>query len=323
MITPDTERVLDAAATELRSAYTLVADPQCDPVTAMPHLQRAWQAVAWLSRGELPEGAGETLADWLAPEQLELIPAKSRGSVHAVIAAACQHAGEPPPWVNAGSPPPELPAAKLLLSHLRVLGQLVRALELRARGRTPKVQLAARWGVRAAWWVGGATAFVLLALRPWQTEDEGSWRGAYYPTPAFEGEPDLRREADVAFDWRKRGPTDSIPSDRFSARWDTCLVLEEDTEVGLQIVSDSRSRLWLNGEVVVDHWKQHQRAAKGARVSVPEGTHHLRVEYVEDVANASIHVTASFDEDETPAPIPADMLEFPGMEIDADADPCE
>ena len=37
--------VIDAAAAELRSAYTLVADPQCDDATAMPHLRRAWQAV--------------------------------------------------------------------------------------------------------------------------------------------------------------------------------------------------------------------------------------------------------------------------------------
>ncbi|KIG15085.1 conserved hypothetical protein-putative glucosesorbosone dehydrogenase [Enhygromyxa salina] len=319
----DSAKVLDAAAAELRSAYTLIADPQCDPITAAPHVHRAWQAVAWLSRGEVPDGAGESLADWLADEQLEAVPAKSRESVHATLRVVCQHASHTQPWVDAKSTPPELPSTKALVAHLRVLGGVMSALEQRQRGPTPKARLAARWGIRAAWWVGGATAFVLLALRPWQNEDEGQWRGAYYPTPAFEGDPDLRREADVAFDWRKQGPTDSIPSDRFSARWDTCLVLEEDTDVALQVVSDDRSRLWLDGEVVVDHWKKHKRAAKGARVSVEEGTHHVRVEFVEDAGNASIHVTASFDEDEPPAPIPDDMLEFPGMEFEADANPCD
>lgn len=321
MTKPQPASVVDAAAAELRAAYAIVADPQCDPVTAMPHLLRAWQSVAWLSRHEVPTSAGPGLGAWLGDPHLALVPIKQRGLVHGTLAAICRHARDPQPWAQ-DEPAPEVPDAKVLVPHLRVLGQIVQALTIEQHGRPVAAQLAARWGTRAALWVGGLTAFVLVALRPWQAEEVGSWRGAYYPTEELVGRPDVQRVVDVDFDWGKEGPTDSIPADRFSARWDTCLALDEDTDVALQVVSDDGSRISIDGEVVVDNWKKHKPTAKGKRLALKAGVHHLRVDYFELKYDASIHLTASFDEDEPPSPIPARMLEFPGMQFDDDADPC-
>jgi hypothetical protein len=324
MTKPNRATVVDAAAAELRSAYTIVADPQCDPVTAMPHLRRAWQAVAWLSLGEVPADAGSDLRAWLRPEHLALVPETLRGVVHGTLLAICRHSRDPQPWADQG-PVPEVPDAKVLVRHMRVLGSLVHAFRLELHGRPAAAQLATRWAMRAALWVGGATAFVLLALRPWQAEDVGNWRAAYYPTEALEGRPDLQRVVDVDFDWLKEGPTDSIPADRFSGRYDTCLVLDEEVEAAFQVVSDDGSRIWLDGKVIVDNWQKHRPTAKGKRLTLPAGVHHLRVDYFELKFDASIHLTASFDEDEPPSPIPARMLEFPGMEFDEadDANPCK
>lgn len=320
---PQGATVVDAAAAELRSAYTLVADPQCDPVTAMPHLLRAWQAVAFLSRGQVPPDAGPDLGAWLSPEHLALVPSKQRGVVHGTLLAICRHSRDPQPWADP-HPAPEVPdTSRVLVPHLRVLGTVVHALALELRGRPAAAQLAARWGTRAALWVGGVTAFVLVALRPWQAEEVGSWRGAYYPTEELVGEPDVVRVVDVDFDWGKEGPTDSIAADRFSARWDTCLALDEDSDAAFQVVSDDGSRVWIDGKVVVDNWQKHRPTAKGKRLTLAAGVHHLRVDYFELKHDASIHLTASFDEDEPPSPIPARMLEFPGMELADDANPCQ
>ncbi|MCX4244482.1 PA14 domain-containing protein [Paraliomyxa miuraensis] len=323
MTKPDHARVLDAAAAELRSAYTLIADPDCDPVTAMPHLRRAWQTVAWLSREQLPpDDAGEDLSSWLSAEHLPLIPDKERQRVHRTLVAVCRHPRDPEPWGET-EPPPTIPSTPALVSHLRTLGRLVEALRLQQLGRPPKAQLAMRWGLRTAAWVGGVTAFILLALRPWQAEDVGSWRGAYYPTEKFEGRPDVRRDVDVDFDWEKDPPTDSIPSDRFGARWDTCLVIDEEVDAAFQVVSDDGARIILDGKIIVDNWEKHRPTAKGKRIPLSAGVHHLRIEYFEFKYDASIHVTASFDEDEPPSPIPSRILEFPGMEFPDDANPCE
>lgn len=323
MTNPTRALVVSAAAAELRSAYTIVADPQCDPVTAMPHLRRAWQAVAWLSQGEVPADAGSDLGAWLRSDHLALVPVDRRGLVHGTLVAICRHPRDPQPWADA-EPAPEVPDAKILVPHMRVLGSLVHALELELHGRPAASQLATRWAARAALWVGGAAAFVLLALRPWQAEEVGSWRGAYYPTEELLGEPDIQRVVDIDFDWGKEGPTDSIAADRFSARWDTCLALDEDVDAAFQVVSDDGSRIWIDGKVVVDNWEKHKPTAKGKRLSLAAGVHHLRVDYFELKYDASVHLTASFDEDEPPSPIPARMLEFPGMEFDEadDANPC-
>jgi PA14 domain len=317
--------VVDAAAAELRSAYTLVADPQCDPVTAMPHLLRAWQAVAWLSRHEVPTEAGSDLGAWLSAEHLALVPDKHRSAVHGTLVAICRHSRDPEPWADPDPAPAVPDATRVLVPHLRVLGGIVQALQREQHGRPVASQLAVRWGLRVALWVGGLTAFVLVALRPWQAEDVGSWRGAYYPTEELKGRPDVVRVVDIDFAWGKEGPTDSIAADRFSARWDTCLVLDEDAETAFQVISDDGSRIWIDGKVVVDNWEKHRPTAKGKRLPLTAGMHHLRVDYFELKHDASIHLTASFDEDEPPSPIPSRMLEFPGLEIPEDdaANPCE
>ena len=324
MTKPTRATVVDAAAAELRSAYTIVADPQCDPVTAMPHLERAWQAVAWLSLGEVPEDAGSDLHAWLRSEHLALVPEKRRGAVHGTLVAIFRHPRDPQPWAEDAAPAPAVPDAKVLVPHMRELGKVVHALQLELHGRPAASLLAMRWATRAALWVGGATAFVLIALRPWQAEEVGNWRAAYYPTEELEGRPDVVRVVDVDFDWVKEGPTESIPADRFSARYDTCLALDEDVDAAFQVVSDDGSRIWLDGKIIVDNWQKHKPTAKGKRVPLAAGVHHLRVDYFELKFDASVHLTASFDEDEPPAPIPARMLEFPGMEFDEanDANPC-
>ena len=320
MTTPDRERALGSAMAELRSAYALIADPNCDPVTAMPHLQRAWRSVAWLSRGEVPDSPGETLDTWLAPEHLALVASHSRTRVHATLSAVFRHARDPQPWTD-DELPPELPASRELLRHLRVLGSLVDALDEQQHGRTPKLQLALRWGGRAAVWIGSASVFLLIALRPWQNQTDGKWRTALYPNKRLEGNPTLRRDVDVDFEWGRKPPMDSAPSDSFSARWDTCLVLDEDVDAAFQVTADDGARVIVDGKQIIDDWRPRKKP-KGERLKLEAGVHHVRVEYFENYKTASIHLLASFERSEPPSPIPEHMLRFPGMEFD-EHDPCK
>ena len=128
------------------------------------------------------------------------------------------------------------------------------------------------------------------------------------------------------FEWKLEPPMDTVPSDTFSARYDTCLVLEEDTEVAFMLVVDDGARLLIDGELTVDAFNKGKRArkigrVKGDWVTLDAGVHHLRVEYFEDRSNARVALSASFDSETAPGPIPAQVLEFPGMEFDED-DPC-
>ena len=95
------------------------------------------------------------------------------------------------------------------------------------------------------------------------------------------------------------------------------------------LVSDNGSRLFIDGEERIDNWAPRRPTVTprsrigvaGATVPLEAGVHHLRVEYFEDRDAAQLHLTASFDEETPPAPIPAERLIFPGLEFD-ESDPC-
>lgn len=173
-------------------------------------------------------------------------------------------------------------------------------------------------------WVGlglvGAVA-VLLAFAPLIGDLGGTvtapWRGLYYDNGKFEGEPRERFERSIEFDFGKDSPMRGIGVDDFSIRWDTCLVLEEDTKVRFELTSDDGSRLLVNGESVVENWGDHGKETRGGSITLPAGTHHLALEYYEARHGAFMSFGASFDASK-PASIPVEMLVAPS----GGEDPC-
>lgn len=132
-----------------------------------------------------------------------------------------------------------------------------------------------------------------VPVPPLRFQNHRGWRARYYPSIDFSGTPLERRETRIRHRWRSRSPGESVPRDGFSARWDTCVRLEEPEPVELRLLSDDGSRAILDGVVVVDNWGVHGETARGATVEVPAGLHHLRVEYFEESANARVDFEAS------------------------------
>jgi hypothetical protein len=149
---------------------------------------------------------------------------------------------------------------------------------------------------------------------------EGPWRGAYYPTIDFQGEPLVRREGDVKFDWKRLGPSPELPDDAFSARYDVCMELPEPLEIAFQLVSDDGSRLFIDGQQVIDNWGRHGERSRGADVPLAAGMHHLRVEYFDDRHAAALELRASLH-GELPDSLPVRFLRHPGDDLEA-TDPC-
>ncbi len=166
----------------------------------------------------------------------------------------------------------------------------------------------------------GAVAVLILALRPWQSKSIGPWAATYYNRPDFTGQSVQRRDLDVNFEWNEKPPMDTIPADRYSVRWDSCLTLDKEQEVAFQLTSDDGSRLFIDGKQTIDNWGKHGLKARGRSIKLKPGVHHLRVEYFEHRNGASVALSASFGPDK-PAPIPGSMLHAPpGSETDEN--PC-
>jgi len=145
------------------------------------------------------------------------------------------------------------------------------------------------------------------------------WRAAYFDNERMEGLAVVREERDVDHDWSRRDPPTGIPSERFSARWDSCLTLDRTQTVAFQLSSDDGSRLYIDGALVVDNWDQGERAqTRGTDVSLETGEHHLQVEYRQMTGLAFVTLAASLD-GKRPRRIPPEHLRSP----DGDAQrPC-
>lgn len=283
----DDEAAWTAAEAELQAAVALRSDGAVDPRAAAIHVLRAWDHLARIDDAPRPSS-------------------DARAALQALDAALLAGTTTPTDATMADAIA-EL-AAAVATSEATLFGE---ALRRARRGRVLR-----RLGIAVA---AGVPIVAAAAVFMGETR-EGPWRAQYYPTADFSGEPEIRRDGDIKFDWGRKGPFTTFPDDDFSARWDTCLTLDADTEVAFELVSDDGSRLLVDGTRVVDNWGTHGRRSRGKRVELEAGVHHLRVEYFEKRSSALVSLTASFA-GEVPAPIPTRMLTHPPEDADA-SDPC-
>jgi hypothetical protein len=114
------------------------------------------------------------------------------------------------------------------------------------------------------------------------------WRGEYYANRTLVGTPTLvRDDARVDFDWGTGGPAAGMPVDGFSARWTRTLTFQEGTYT-FYARSDDGVRVWLDGQLIIDQWRDYSGTTFAADRTLSAGAHTLRVEYYENAGLASI-----------------------------------
>jgi hypothetical protein len=309
MNSPAPSRHFAAADAALRAARAVAVDPACDPRLAAVHLVDAWTALVfgtWPNEpvpgdSELPARAAALLAGVDVPAGLR---ERLAGELPALLAERRR-----PSWEPAAFP---LGRAAV---DAHVTG-LVRVLDAKRRGAGVSAPSRVLALARALVPVTAVLAVAIVALRPWQATGIGPWRAVYFMRPDFTGETVERKDLDVAFDWGLAGPQDDVPADLFSVRWDTCLALGEERELAFQLTSDDSSRLFVDGKRVVENWGRHELRARGGRVRLTAGVHHLRVDYSESKRTAAVTLQASID-GEPPGPLPGKMLHAPLGPFDA------
>lgn len=297
------QRSLAAADAALRAARAVAVDPACDPRLAAGHLVDAWTALVfgtWPNEpvpgdSELPARAAALLAG-------VDVPAGQRERLVAELPALVAERRRAP-WE-----PAEFPLGRAAVdAHVTGLGRVLAAQRRGARVRGPS-----RLGAlaRALGPVTAVLVLAIVALRPWQSTGVGPWRAVYFLRPDFTGETVERQDLDIAFDWGLAGPQDEVPADLFSVRWDTCLSLGEEREIAFQLTSDDGSRLFVDGKRLIDNWGRHDLRARGGRIILAPGVHHLRIDYMENKRAAAITLNASIG-GEPPGPLPRSMLHAP------------
>jgi len=114
--------------------------------------------------------------------------------------------------------------------------------------------------------------------------------GEYFNNRDLSGSPALTRvDGQVDFNWHGGSPDKKIRADVFSARWKGRLSAPASDEYELQLASDDGSRLYINGELIIDNWGDHSYELKGAKVKLEAGkSYDLVIEYYDNWGEASV-----------------------------------
>jgi len=270
---------------ELIAAERLLTDPEVDPAVAGVHVHRAW---AGLYGVDHEEASGQALA-WVRTTVAEKAePTKTAAMTEAAL------------WLWRGEGPP--PTRACLLEHAALIRSLAET--------PPAVD---RWTLRATVVavLGLCVAMAGSAIYSVVVGPRGPWRGEYFSTPDFQG-PSVRRDArKIAFDWLEKAPFPGAAEDQFSAVFETCLTLTEDTDVRFRLSSDDGSRLLVNGTLLVDNWGAHATLTRNGRLKLPAGKHYLRIEYFEAILRANLLLEVALGFNEEFSVLPPTMLSQP------------
>jgi hypothetical protein len=116
------------------------------------------------------------------------------------------------------------------------------------------------------------------------------WRGEYWASRAMTGRPVMvRMDSNLAFDWGEGSPARSLPGDNFAARWTRRAYFEAGT-YRFSVLVDDGMRLWVDGQLVLDAWRDHDSVEFAVNHALTQGMHTLRVEYYERIGKARIWV---------------------------------
>lgn len=115
-----------------------------------------------------------------------------------------------------------------------------------------------------------------------------AWRGEYFANRDLLGGPAFIRNDDaINFNWGNAAPGGAIPPDSFSTRWTRTLSFEGG-QYRFHSVVDDGVRLYVDGALVIDSWRDGALRELTADRNLAPGTHSLRVEYYENGGAAQI-----------------------------------
>jgi VCBS repeat-containing protein len=115
------------------------------------------------------------------------------------------------------------------------------------------------------------------------------WLGEYYSNRTLQGDPVLiRSDEKIDFNWKYGSPDGAVPVDNFSARW-TRRVSFEKGIYRFHVGGDDGFRLWIDGRLVVDQWRDGGNREVTIDLDLQGGEHDVRVDFYERGGVARVH----------------------------------
>ncbi len=112
---------------------------------------------------------------------------------------------------------------------------------------------------------------------------------SYFKTVDLTGPAITQIDPKVDFNWGAGSPDPSIPVNRFSARWEGYLVPQFTERYTLYAGSDDGVRVFLNGQKIIDGWRDRGYTTDSAQIDLVAGRlYAVTVEFYEKTGGASV-----------------------------------
>jgi LysM repeat protein len=136
----------------------------------------------------------------------------------------------------------------------------------------------------------------------------GRWWGEYYNGTDLSGGPLFTRsDYAVNFHWGQRAPDTRLNTDHFSVHW-TRTVNYRGGVYRFKLTVDDGARLYIDGELVLDHWEAGAETTHEVDVTLTPGNHLVAVDYFEETGTATIQLSfrrlGAAPPEVTPTPTP-------------------
>jgi hypothetical protein len=131
-----------------------------------------------------------------------------------------------------------------------------------------------------------------------------NWRGEYFNNKALSGAPALvRDDAQISFRWGAGSPAPgTIRQDGFSTRWTRNLNLSAGS-YRFSMTVDDGGRLWVNGHLLIDAWKDQAPRTYTGDIYLPGGGVPVKMEFYENSGGATAQLSwARTDGSPNPGP---------------------
>ncbi len=125
-------------------------------------------------------------------------------------------------------------------------------------------------------------------------ETGSNWTGAYFPNRDLSGTPAfVRIDPAIVFNWGPNSPGSGIGVQNWSARWDGVQFLNAGV-YRLTVRVDDGVRVFVNGQLVINEWREQAPTTFTRDIRVSTGVHAFRVEYFQALGDASISFSWQF-----------------------------
>jgi glucose/arabinose dehydrogenase len=135
--------------------------------------------------------------------------------------------------------------------------------------------------------VMNTTGFDVVSLRvvsPVPPPGNGTGlRGDYYNDKNFQRHVVQRIDPTVNFDWGNGRPAPGVRPNTFSVRWTGSFEVRYPETFTFHTLSDEGVRLWIDGQLVIDHWEKHTVAEDEGTIALEPGRRYtIRLDHWEE-----------------------------------------